>query len=182
MHFKCEILICPHVCEICQIVGSWNHFTEDAVGRSTWMQESSRLQRGNGAPEEVKMNGRHHIVECKEEGPSLPGANTWSSFLGVISQQSRAGKASGMSNTVMDNACELEEAGAERGYKPVRLIGNEGYGPEVTSRSLSWSGRGSIGTALLHHLTRWSNYVALCLKRAEQSLRNSWKIWVSSYG
>ncbi|CAM6032700.1 unnamed protein product [Sphagnum compactum] len=165
-----------------KIVGSWNHFTEDALGRSIWMQESSKLQRGNGAPEEVKMNGRHHIVESKEEGPSLPGANTWSSFLGVISQQSRAGKASGMSNTVMDNACELEEAGAERGYKPVRLIGNEGYGPEVTSRSLSWSGRGSIGTALLHHLTRWSNYVALCLKRAEQSLRNSWKIWVNNLG
>jgi len=165
-----------------QITGSWNRITEDALGRAVRKYDSTR-QRYSGDGGNSKQYHMHEGSEAlgvNSEGWTILAARFWLNLFGANARRSKPLRnLEGRQSTREDFTATVESGGEPRSQQEVKDADEEWLERDVSSRPLSGTGRGPLGSALLHYFTRWRSYGVSCFKRAEKSVRSFWQVWVS---
>ncbi|CAM6105163.1 unnamed protein product [Calypogeia fissa] len=165
-----------------KITGSWNRISEDALSQLSFGTSvkdpatNDKLMQEKAEPLQPLLD--QQVPGGQGEGWNILGAKFWLNLISTNARRSQAGKWSWKTEREPDSAGHvngMEDTTQKSGS--LEETPQEIFAEEVSPRALAGPGRGPIGTALLHYMARWSTYTAVCLKRAEQSLRSFWQVW-----
>lgn len=162
-----------------QITGSWNRITEDALGRAVRKYDPTR-QRYIGDGGISKQYEGSEAQGVSSEGWTILAAKFWLNLFGGNARRNKPLRTLEGRQSPREDFTATDESGSDTRSQPeVKDADEEWLERDVSSRPLSGTGRGPLGSALLHYFTRWRSYGISCFKRAEKSVRSFWQVWVS---
>lgn len=148
-----------------------------------WKQDTGRQSHTNDelSGQEPKVEESYQVPDVGGEGWNILAAKFWLNLLGTNARRNKVARSPEKREIVREEFASVDGTGLENGLKPGGKLSlkEENFEHDISTRPLSGPGRGPLGTALLHYFTRWSSYGASCFKRAEQSIRSFWQVWVS---
>ncbi|KAG0593955.1 hypothetical protein M758_UG035000 [Ceratodon purpureus] len=178
-HFPREEIAGAQLVQI-KITGSWNRMTEDALGRAVRKYDSTRQRYigDGGSGKQFQMDEGSEAHSGNGESWTMVAAKFWLNLFGANARRSKPLRNSEARQNSREDFTAAHDSGSEtRSQQEVKGEDEEWLERDVSSRPLSGTGRGPLGSALLHYFTRWRSYGISCFKRAEKSVRSFWQVW-----
>ena len=154
--------------------------TEDALGRAVRKYDSTRQRYDGGSSKQFQMDESSEGHSVNGESWTILAAKFWLNLFGANTRRTKPLRNSEGRQNPREDFTATHDSGSEtRAQQEAKGEDEEWIERDVSSRPLSGTGRGPLGSALLHYFTRWRTYGISCFKRAEKSVRSFWQVWVS---
>lgn len=155
--------------------------TEDALGRAVRKYDSTRQRyiSDGVSSKQFQMDEGSEAHSVNSESWTILAAKFWLNLFANARRTKPLRSSEGRQNPREDFTATHESGSETRSQLEAKGEDEEWLERDVSSRPLSGTGRGPLGSALLHYFTRWRSYGISCFKRAEKSFRSFWQVWVS---